>query len=108
MISSTVGLEALLYEQARADPGQPFYAGFGITLDVDSFAEIRERVPELLALPARPGADRAFLARRHARLLPGAPVLVDRSEENALTVADTFERAATAATFRRPVETSVG
>ncbi len=41
MISSTVGLEALLYDKPVLTLGTPFYSGYGVTLDVDSFAEIR-------------------------------------------------------------------
>ena len=49
MISSTVGLEALLYDKPVLTLGDPFYAGFGVTLDVGSFAEITERVPSCSA-----------------------------------------------------------
>ena len=70
VISSTVGLEALLYEKPVLTLGQPFYSGFGVTLDVESFARSATQVPELLALPARPGADPALPARCDAALLP--------------------------------------
>jgi hypothetical protein len=92
VISSTVGLEALLYDKPVLTLGQPYYAGFGVTLDVDSFAEIRDKVPELLRL--RPDAERIrrFLHLCMRSTHPGQPLLVDRSEQNALTVADTLER----------------
>ena len=61
MISSTVGLEALLYDKPVLTLGQPYYAGFGVTLDVDSFAEIREQVPELLRFRPDPERIRRFL-----------------------------------------------
>ena len=85
VICSTVGLEALLYDKPVLTLGQPFYAGFGVTLDVDSFARDPERVPELLALPARSrDGSAASSTPRCAHCHPGAPVLVDRSEENAV------------------------
>jgi hypothetical protein len=94
VISSTVGLEALLYEKPVLTLGQPFYAGYGVTLDVDSFAEIRERVPELLRF--RPDAElvRRFLHAAMRACLPGAPVLVDRSQENAVALAGSIEQVA--------------
>jgi hypothetical protein len=94
VIGSTVGLEALLYDKPVLTLGDPYYAGFGVTLDVHSFAELHEQVPELLRF--RPDPDRIaqllHLAMRQCH--PGRPLLVDRSEENARTVAGTLERAA--------------
>jgi hypothetical protein len=108
VISSTVGLEALLYDKPVLTLGEPYYSGFGVTVDAHSHAEIPERVLEVLAF--RPDHERIeqFLGLCMRSCYPGQPVLVDRSQGNALTVADTFERAATEATLRRPVETSVG
>jgi hypothetical protein len=94
VISSTVGLEALLYDKPVLTLGQPYYGGFGDTLDVDSFAEIKDKIPELLHF--RPDRERIaellHLCMRHC--YPGKPLLVDRSEENALLVASTLEEAA--------------
>lgn len=101
VISSTVGLEALLYDKPVLTLGQPYYAGFGVTLDVDSFAEIRTAVPALLRFRPDPERVRQFLhlCMRHCH--PGQPLLVDRSPENARVVADTLERAALALHGRR-------
>ena len=96
VISSTVGLEALLYEKPVLTIGQPFYSGFGITLDVDSFRELRAAVPELLRFRPDPERIRRFLHAAMQACYPGAPVLVDRSEENAVALADSIERRATA------------
>ena len=96
MICSTVGLEALLYEKPVLTLGQPFYSGYGVTLDVDSFREIRAKVPELLRFRPDPERDRRGSCMRPcARACPGAPVLVDRSQENALRLAGSIEEAAT-------------
>jgi hypothetical protein len=94
VIGSTVGLEALLYDKPVLTLGDPYYAGFGVTLDVDSFAELRAKVPELLRFRPDPERIARFLhlCMRHSQ--PGQPLLVDRSEANARTVADTLERAA--------------
>ena len=73
MISSTVGLEALLYEKPVLTLGDPFYAGFGVTLDVHSFAEITERVPELLRFRPDPERIRRFLHAAMRNCYPGAP-----------------------------------
>jgi hypothetical protein len=105
VISSTVGLEALLYDKPVLTLGQPYYGGFGVTLDVGSFDEIRTKVPELLRFRPEPERIRRFLhlCMRHCH--PGQPLLVDRSESNALTVADTLEHAALdAVAARRPQE----
>ena len=91
VISSTVGLEALLYGKPVLTLGQPFYAGFDVTLDVDSFAEIREKVPELLRFRPDPERISRFLHAAMRACYAGAPVLVDRSEENAVSLARSLE-----------------
>ena len=91
VISSTVGLEALLYEKPVLTLGQPFYSGFGVTLDVDSFAEIREQVPAVLDFRPDPERIRQFLHAAMRECLPGAPVLVDRSDANAVALAGSIE-----------------
>ena len=101
VISSTVGLEALLYDKPVLTLGRPFYAGFGVTLDVDSFADIREQVPELLRFRPDPERIRRFLHAAMRACYPGAPVLVDRSQENALRLAGSIEAAATRAARER-------
>jgi hypothetical protein len=101
VISSTVGLEALLYEKPVLTLGEPFYSGYGITLDCASFAEIRDKVPALLRF--RPDADRirSFLFAAMSRCYPGAPVLVDRSDDNARSLADSIDRASSAVVAER-------
>jgi len=94
VIGSTVGLEALLYDKPVLTLGRPYYSGFGVTLDVDSLAEIRERVPELLRFRPDPERIRRFLHLCMRSCHPGQPLLVDRSEANALVVANTLEQAA--------------
>jgi hypothetical protein len=91
VISSTVGLEALLYDKPVLTLGQPFYSGYGVTLDVDSFAEIREQVPALLRFRPDPERIRQFLHAAMRECLPGAPVLVDRSDANAVALAASIE-----------------
>ncbi len=94
VISSTVGLEALLHGRAVLTLGQPFYSGYGVTLDVDSFREIREAVPAVLAF--RPDREQTlrFLAAAMRACWPGKPVLVDRSDENARELAASLDAAA--------------
>jgi hypothetical protein len=101
VISSTVGLEALLYEKPVLTLGQPFYSGYGVTLDVDSFREIRAKVPELLRFRPDPETIRRFLHAAMRACSPGAPVLVDRSDENAVRLAGSIEEAAEKAVAER-------
>lgn len=93
-ISSTVGLEALLYDKPVLTLGRPFYSGYGVTLDLDSFGEIREQLPRLLDFRPDRERTRRFLHAAMRHCYPGAPVLVDRSDENAVRLADTLDRAA--------------
>ena len=94
VISSTVGLEALLHGRPVLTLGQPFYSGYGVTLDVDSFREIREAVPAVLSF--RPDRERTlrFLAAAMRACRPGKPVLVDRSDSNARELAASLDAAA--------------
>ena len=94
VISSTVGLEALLHEQPVLTLGEPFYSGYGVTLDVDSFAEIRESVPAVLRFQPDPERITRFLHAAMRACRPGAPVLVDRSDQNARTLAESLDAAA--------------
>lgn len=106
VISSTVGLEALLYEKPVLTLGQPFYSGYGVTLDVDSFREIRAKVPELLRFRPDPETIARFLHAAMRACRPGAPVLVDRSQENAVRLAGSIEEAARVALAEREPATA--
>jgi Capsule polysaccharide biosynthesis protein len=94
VISSTVGLEALMHGKPVLTLGQPFYSGYGVTLDVDSFREIREKVPELLEFSPDRERILRFLHAAMRRCYEGAPVLVDSSDENARALARSLDRAA--------------
>ncbi|MFL5892585.1 MAG: hypothetical protein ACJ75I_07560 [Solirubrobacterales bacterium] len=93
-ISSTVGLEGLMLERPVLTLGRPFYSGYGATLDADGSEGIAELAPELPGF--RPDRDlvRRFLAAAMRHCHPGAPVLVDSSDENAGRLAATLDRAA--------------
>ncbi len=91
VISSTVGLEALLYEKPVLTMGRPYYSGFGVTLDLESFRDIRHLVPAVLDFRPDPELIRSFLHAGMRRCYPGAPVLVDRSDENARVLASSLE-----------------
>ena len=94
VISSTVGLEALLYGKPVLTMGQPFYSGYGVTLDVDSFRELREAVPAVLDF--RPDRERTlrFLHAAMRSTYDGAPGGVDPSDENAVRLAASLGDAA--------------
>jgi Capsule polysaccharide biosynthesis protein len=104
VISSTVGLEALLYGKPVLTLGRPFYAGAGVTLDVESFREIRSAVPELLRFRPDPDRIARFLHAAMQHCLPGAPVLVDRSDANASTLARSLDRVAREENRRRNLQ----
>ena len=93
VISSTVGLEALMYEKPVMAIGQPFYSGYGVTVDVDSFREIPEKTQELLSFEPDPERIRRFLHAAMRNCYAGAPVLVDRSDQNARRLAGTLDQA---------------
>ena len=94
VISSTVGLEALLYGRPVLTLGQPFYSGYGVTLDVDSFRELRPKVTEVLEF--EPDRERIvrFLHAAMRSCFPGAPVAIDPSEQNARRLAASLDAAA--------------
>lgn len=83
VIGSTVGLEALLYGKPVLTIGRPFYAGLGVTLDVDTPEEAAARLPELLGWAPDPETVRRVLGAAMRRCYDGAPVLVDDSPANA-------------------------
>lgn len=93
VIGSTVGIEALLYDKPVLTLGQPWYSGFGLTVDVDSFRLLPEAIGEVLAF--RPDHERMlrFLSAAWARCYPGAPAGYDPSPENARTLAQTLASA---------------
>ena len=87
VIGSTVGLEALLHEKAVLTLGQPHYAGYGLTVDVDSFRDIAAGVRTALAYaPERVRRDQ-FLHAVMRSCRPGSPAGVDRSDANAQALA---------------------
>jgi capsule polysaccharide export protein KpsC/LpsZ len=93
-ISSTVGLEALLFERPVLTLGRPFYSGYGVTLDLDSPSRVDAAVPRLLTFEPDRERTRRFLHAAMRRCQPGAPVLVDRSDANARVLAASFARTA--------------
>ena len=94
VISSTVGLEALLYEKPVLTLGRPFYSGFGVTVDIESLAELPTAVPEVLSFRPEPERIDSLLHAAMSACRPGAPVLVDDSDENARLLAASLDAAA--------------
>jgi hypothetical protein len=107
VISSTVGLEALLYGRPVLTMGQPFYSGYGVTLDVDSFRELRAKVMEVLTF--EPDRERIlrFLHASMRSCFPGAPVAIDPSQENARRLAASLDAAARGQGVARGPERSI-
>lgn len=93
-ISSTVGLEAVMLQRPVLTLSRPFYSGYGVTMDVEDRADLPEHLPELLAFEPDLERSRRLLHAAKRRCHPGAPVLVDSSDENAESLADTLDRAA--------------
>ena len=93
VISSTVGLEALLYNKPVLTLGEPFYAGLGVTVDLAGPVGLREGIPELLSFRPDPDRIESFLHAAMRRCRPGAPVLVDQSDENATALAGSLVEA---------------
>jgi Capsule polysaccharide biosynthesis protein len=93
VISSTVGLEALLYGKPVLTLGQPFYSGYGFTVDVDSFREVRHAVPTVLTFTPDRERILQFLYAAMRSTYPGAPASVDQSNENAARLATALDAA---------------
>jgi hypothetical protein len=93
VISSTVGLEALLHGRPVLTLGQPFYSGLGVTLDVDSFREVPAKVSELLRFEPDRERTLRFLAAAMRACYAGKPVLVDDSDANAAALAASLDAA---------------
>jgi hypothetical protein len=94
VISSTVGLEALMYDKPVMTMGRPFWSGYGVTLDLESFDEVREAVPRLLEWKPDPKRIREFFGGAMRTTYPGKPGLQDASDENARRMAGTLDAAA--------------
>ena len=91
VISSTVGLEALLHGRAVLTMGQPFYSGYGVTVDVDSFRELPQAIERVLNF--EPDRERTLqvLHGMMRTTLEGKPAGVDPSPENAAALARSLE-----------------
>jgi capsule polysaccharide modification protein KpsS len=94
VISSTVGLEALLYGKPVLTMGQPFYSGYGLTVDIDSFREIRGAVPAVLGFEPEREEILKFVHAAMRSTWEGAPAGVDSSQENAARLASSLDAAA--------------
>ena len=94
VLSSTVGLEALLYERPVLTLGEPFYAGYGVTVDITRVDELAAAVPRLLSFRPDPARLEELLHAAMRACSPGAPVLVDRSPGNARVLAHSLASAA--------------
>ena len=94
VISSTVGLEALLHGKPVLTLGQPFYSGYGVTVDVDSFRELQAKVGELLDFQPERERTLRFLHAAMRSCFPGAPVAIDPSDANARRMAASLDVAA--------------
>ncbi len=95
VLSSTVGLEALLYEKPVLTLGRPFYAGYGVTLDGDPGDDLAGSLAALRVFRPDPERVCQFLHAAWRSCYPGVPVLVDQSDENARAVAASLEAAVT-------------
>lgn len=90
VVSSTVGLEALLHGKPVLTLGRPYYAGYGATVDLDSFKDIRRLLPATLDFQPDAELIRRLVHAGMRRCYRGAPVMVDRSQANAEEVASSL------------------
>jgi Capsule polysaccharide biosynthesis protein len=93
-ISSTVGLEALMCGRPVMTLGRPFYSGYGTTLDTDWPGPLSDALRRVRDFRPDRALVRRFMHAAKRRCYPGAPVLVDDSDENALRLATTLDRTA--------------
>src|SRR4051794_14638356 len=94
VISSTVGIEALMYDKPVLTLGLPYYGGYGVTVDVDSFRHIRTAVPALLEFEPDHERILQLLGAGMRVTMPGAPSWVSQSDENARDLAASLDKAA--------------
>jgi hypothetical protein len=94
VIGSTVGLEALLFGKPVLTLGRPFYAGYGVTVDVESFREIKEKLVETLHFAPDRERILRFLGAAMRATEAGAPAGVDLSDANAELLAASLDAAA--------------
>jgi hypothetical protein len=94
VISSTVGLESLMYDKAVMTMGKPFWSGYGVTFDLESFREVRDAIPRLLDWKPDPERIRQFFGGAMRSTYPGKPGLQDPSDENVRRMAGTLDAAA--------------
>jgi hypothetical protein len=94
VIGSTVGLEALLHGKPVLTLGRPFYAGYGVTVDVESFREIREKLARTLRFAPDRERILRFLGAAMRATEAGAPAGVDLSDANADLLAASLDAAA--------------
>ena len=73
--------------------GQPFYSGYGVTVDVDSLRELPDATAELLRFQPDRERIRRFIGAAMRACYPGKPAAVDSSDENARTVAASLDAA---------------
>ncbi|HEX6713077.1 MAG TPA: hypothetical protein VF066_06815 [Thermoleophilaceae bacterium] len=92
VISSTVGIEALMYGKPVLTLGQPYFAGYGVTVDLDSFRHIRTAVPALREFEPDPERVLELLHAGMRTTLPGAPSWVSLSDENARDLGASLDR----------------
>jgi len=93
-ISSTVGLEALMFGRPVMTLGRPFYSGYGTTLDTDWPGPLSDALRGVRDFRPDRELVRRFMHAAKRRCYPGAPVRVDDSDENALRLATTLDRTA--------------
>ena len=93
VISSTVGLEALLYGRPVLTVGQPFYSGYGVTVDVDSLRELPDATAALLEFEPDREQTKRFLHAAMRACYPGKPAAGDGSDANARTLAASLDSA---------------
>ena len=94
VISSTVGLEALMYDKPVMTMGKPFWSGYGVTLDLESFHEVRDAVPMLLDWKPDPERIREFFGGAMRSTHAGKPGVQDPSDENVRRMAGALDAAA--------------
>ena len=94
VIGSTVGLEALLFGKPVLTLGRPFYAGYGVTVDVESFREIRSALARTLRFSPDREQILRFLGAAMRATASGAPAGVDLSDANANELAASLDAAA--------------
>lgn len=89
-INSTTGFESIVFKKPTVVLGKVFYAGKGLTVDVDNLYELPEKIAQALEFKFSESDLLKFACTTARSCYPGRCMSVDSSEHNAFQIADSL------------------